>query len=103
VMRAQLERLVEVARLRHVTIQVVPFSRGGHAAAGGSFTVLRFSQPDIADVVYLEQLTGAQYLERRADVDHYLDVINRLSASSLSPADTIAFFAEITRQSAGPA
>jgi len=59
-------------------------------------------QPDIADVVYLEQLTGAQYLERRSDVDHYLDVINRLSAASLSPADTIAFFAEITRQSAPP-
>ncbi len=43
------------------------------------------------------------YLEQRADVDHYLDVINRLSANSLSPADTIAFFAEITRQGAGPA
>ena len=103
VMLGQIYHLIKMARLPNVSLQVIPFAAGGHDAAGGSFTVLRFSQPDIADVVYLEQLTGAQYLERRADVDHYLDVINRLSASSLSPADTIAFFAEITRQGAGPA
>ena len=49
VMRAQLNRLIEVAGLRHVTIQVVPFSRGGHAAAGGSFTVLRFGEDDVPE------------------------------------------------------
>ena len=48
VMQAQLKRLIEVTQLRHVTVQVVPFSRGGHAAAGGSFTVLRFGEPERA-------------------------------------------------------
>src|SRR5215470_5024091 len=72
VMRAQLERLVEMSKLRYVTIQVVPFSRGGHAAAGGSFTVLRFSEPEVPDVGYIEQLTSAHYLDKPKDVEHYL-------------------------------
>jgi hypothetical protein len=98
VMRAQLKRLVEVAELRHVTIQVVPFSRGGHAAAGGSFTVLRFGEPDVPDVVYLEQLTSALYLDKREDVDHYLEVMNHLSTEALTPALTTRFLTEIIRE-----
>jgi hypothetical protein len=97
-MRAQLKRLVEVAELRHVTIQVVPFSRGGHAAAGGSFTVLRFGEPDVPDVVYLEQLTSALYLDKREDVDHYMEVMNQLSTEALTPALTTHFLTEIIRE-----
>jgi hypothetical protein len=95
VMREQLNRLTELARLPNVTLQVVPFSVGGHDAAGGSFTVLRFG--DVPDIVYIEQLTGAQYLDKPADADHYLDVINRLSATSLSPGRSIRFLAEVIR------
>jgi hypothetical protein len=95
VMRAQLNRLLEVAGLRHVTIQVVPFSRGGHAAAGGSFTVLRFGDADVPDIVYLEQLTSALYLDKREDVDHYMEVMNQLSTEALTPAETAGFLAEI--------
>ena len=98
VMRAQLDRLTEVARLRHVTIQVVPFSRGGHAAAGGSFTVLRFSEPEVPDVVYLEQLTSALYLDKHEDVDHYMEVMNHLSAEALTPAQSARFLTEIVRE-----
>jgi transcriptional regulator with XRE-family HTH domain len=97
VMRAQIERLIEVALLPHVTMQVMPFRRGGHAGAGGSFTVLRFGEPDLPDVVYIEQLTSALYLERRADVDHYMEVVNRLSAEALTPSGTIRFLKEIIR------
>src|SRR5512142_415685 len=67
VMRAQLGRLAEVARLPRVTIQVVPFGREGHAAAGGSFTILRFAEPELPDIVYIEQLTSALYLDSRED------------------------------------
>ena len=98
VMRAQLDRLTEVARLRHVTIQIVPFSRGGHAAAGGSFTVLRFSEPEVPDVVYLEQLTSALYLDKHEDVDHYLEVMNHLSAEALTPAQSARFLTELIRE-----
>jgi hypothetical protein len=97
VMRAQIKRLIEVAELRHVTLQVVPFSMGGHAAAGGSFTVLRFSEPDVPDVVYVEQLTSALYLDRREDVDHYMEIMNQLSIQALPPGETTHFLAEIIR------
>jgi hypothetical protein len=98
VMRGQLNRLIDVAALPRVTVQVVPFRRGGHAGAGGSFTVLRFGRPDLPDVAYIEQLTSALYLERRADVDHYMEVMNRLSAEALTPVGTIRFLKEIIRE-----
>jgi len=97
VMRAQLHRLIEVAQLRHVTVQVVPFRRGGHAAAGGSFTVLRFAEPDVPDVVYLEHLTSALYLDKHEDVDHYMEVMNHLSTEALTPAESVRFIAGIIR------
>jgi transcriptional regulator with XRE-family HTH domain len=93
VMRAQVRRLIELTGLPNVTLQVVPFRAGAHDGAGGSFTVLRFGEPDVPDVVYIEQLTGAQYLEKRSDTDHYLDVMNRLSATALSPDETVQFCA----------
>jgi len=98
VMRAQLERLAEVASLPQVTIQVVPFGGGGHAAAGGSFTILRFAEPELPDVVYIEQLTSALYLDGREDVDHYREVMNELSTQALTPDRTARFLAEITRE-----
>ncbi|SRR6266487_781540 len=91
VLRGQLKRLTEVAEMPNVTLQVVPFNRGGHAGAGGSFTLMRFEAADLPDVVYIEQLTGALYLERRGDVDHYLEVMNRLGAEALTPARTKQF------------
>lgn len=98
VMRAQLSHLLDVAGLTTVTLQVLPFRHGGHAGAGGSFTVLRFGERDLPDVIYLEQLTSALYLDRRAHVDHYMEVMNHLSADALTPADTARFIGEIIRE-----
>jgi hypothetical protein len=99
VMRAQLSRLAEVAQMmRNVTIQVVPFDRGGHAAAGGSFTVLRFSEPEVPDVVYIEQLTSALYLDKREDVDHYMEVMNHLSTEALTPVESMRYITDMSRE-----
>lgn len=98
VMRAQLSHLAEVAQMRHVSIQVVPFDRGGHAAAGGSFTVLRFSEREVPDVVYLEQLTSALYLDKREDVDHYMEVMNHLSTEALTPVESTRFITDMSRE-----
>jgi transcriptional regulator with XRE-family HTH domain len=98
VMRHQLAHLIDVASLPRVTIQVVPFASGGHAAAGGSFTVLRFAEPDVPDIVYIEQLTSALYLDGRADVDHYVEVMNDLSTEALTPDRSAALLAEITKE-----
>ncbi|MER5422644.1 helix-turn-helix domain-containing protein [Streptosporangium roseum] len=78
VMRDQIDHILQALELPNVTVQIVPFSVGGHAAAGGPFSILRFSQPDLPDVVYMEQLTSAVYLEKRDDVDRYLEVMERL-------------------------
>jgi transcriptional regulator with XRE-family HTH domain len=98
VMRAQLEHLAEVAALPHVTVQVVPFGRGGHAAAGGSFTILRFAEEEVSDVVYIEQLTSALYLEGRLDVEHYLQVMHDLSVQAMTPSRTTGFLSEIIHE-----
>jgi hypothetical protein len=98
VMRAQLDHLTEVAALPNVTIQVVPFGSGGHAAASGSFAILRFAEPELPDVVYIEQLTTALYLEKPDEVDRYMEVMNHLSTQALTPAQTARFLAELTRE-----
>jgi hypothetical protein len=98
VMRAQLRHLAEAARLPHVTLQAVPFARGGHAGASGSFSVLRFQEPYLPDVVYFEQLTGAVYLEQRPDVEHYLEVADQLSGEALTPAETTRFIEQVANQ-----
>jgi transcriptional regulator with XRE-family HTH domain len=97
VLRAQLHRLIEVARLPRVTVQVVPFGRAGHAGESGSFSLLRFEEPDLPDVVYIEQLTSAIYLEQRPDVEHYLRVMEQLSATALTPAATTSFIQQVAR------
>ncbi|MGC1567024.1 MAG: helix-turn-helix transcriptional regulator [Trebonia sp.] len=98
VMRAQLRHLVKMGAMPHVTLQVVPFSRGRHAAESGSFTVLRFEERDLPDVVYLEQLTGAIYLDQRSDVEQYLEVVDEVSGEALTPDDTTRFIEQVARE-----
>jgi transcriptional regulator with XRE-family HTH domain len=98
VMRAQLFRLAEAARLPGVRLQVVPFARGGHAAASGSFTILRFEERDLPDVVYIEQLTSAVYLDQRPDIEHYLEVVDQLSGEALTPAATALFIEQVIKE-----
>jgi transcriptional regulator with XRE-family HTH domain len=98
VMRAQLRHLVESARMPTVTLQAVPFARGGHAGASGSFSILRFEERDLPDVVYIEQLTSAVYLDQRPDIEHYLEVVDQLSGEALTPAATVRFIEQVARE-----
>lgn len=98
VMRAQYKHLIEVAELPHVTLQVIPFARGAHAGESGSFTVLRFEEPDLPDVVYLEQLTNAFYLEQRSDVERYLEVVDEISGAALTPDETTRLIEQAARE-----
>jgi transcriptional regulator with XRE-family HTH domain len=89
VMRAQLEHLIDLMRQSSITIQIMPFSFGGHSAEGGAFSILRFPDSDLPDVVYVEQLASALYLDKREDVDRYTEVMERLCAVSTTPDETI--------------
>ncbi|MYX09374.1 helix-turn-helix domain-containing protein [Streptomyces sp. SID8375] len=98
VMADQLRHLLKMTKLPNVTLQIAPFSLGGLAAAGGPITILRFLEPDLPDIVYLEQLTSALYLDKRDDVDHYLAVMDRLSAQSESPRESVAILERLLKQ-----
>jgi Domain of unknown function (DUF5753)/Helix-turn-helix domain len=88
VMRAQITALIEAAKLPNVHIQVIPFEAGGHAAAGGNFSLLRFADRELPDIVYLEQLTSALYLDKRDDVDAYTSAMERLCVEAEPPDRT---------------
>jgi hypothetical protein len=97
VMRGQVRRLLEAAEMPAVTLQVLPFSADGHAA-GGTFTILRFAELDVPDVVYVEQLTGATYVDKPDALDYHRDVMNRLASAALAPAATAGFLAGMLRE-----
>ena len=98
VMRAQLKALVDATKLPHVRLQVIPFNAGGHAAAGGSFSILRFPEQDLPDVVYVEQLTSALYLDKRDDIDHYAAAMERLAVEAERPDRTGDILGKILRE-----
>jgi transcriptional regulator with XRE-family HTH domain len=88
VLRDQIRKLIEACEMPNVTLQVLPYDVGGHAAAGGAFSMLRFPAPDLPDIVYLEQLTSAVYLDKRQEVDFYQGVMDRLSLQAATPQET---------------
>ncbi len=98
VMRAQLEHLLKVAELPNVTLQIAPFSVGANAVAGSPITILRFREPELPDKVYLEQLTGAVYLDKQESVDQYNLIMERLCTAANPPEETGAFLTALLDQ-----
>ena len=86
-MRAQLAHLLDSSDMPGFTLQVAPLPAGAYAAPG-SFSILRFAVPELPDVVYLEQLTSAMYLDKPSDVDRYVNAMDRLSAASAPPGQS---------------
>jgi transcriptional regulator with XRE-family HTH domain len=85
IMRDQLKHLVELSRLRNVTIQILPFSGGAYAGMAGSFAILDFN--DTASIVYTEHLSGDIYQESD-DIRRYDVVFENLRAAALSPLES---------------
>jgi transcriptional regulator with XRE-family HTH domain len=97
-MKAQIEHLIELMTSPALTLQVMPFDFGGHAAEGGAFSILRFPDSDIPDVVYIEVLGGANYLDKREEVDRYMEAMDRLAVDSTTPARTADVLKKISNQ-----
>jgi transcriptional regulator with XRE-family HTH domain len=74
----------------------------GHQASSadeiGRRVGLRLKRQHLLDVVYVEQLTSALYLEQRSDVEHYLEVMDRLSSEALTPAETVGFIEQAAKE-----
>ncbi|MFK0293065.1 helix-turn-helix domain-containing protein [Streptomyces sp. NPDC090442] len=88
VMRGQLKHLIDVSEQPNVRLQVMPFNFGGHAGESGSFTMLRFPESDLSDVVYLEQLTSALYVDKAEEVAQYERAMEQLQEDSPNPSET---------------
>ncbi len=88
VMRGQLQHLIDVSERPNVRLQVMPFSFGGHSGESGAFTILSFPDADLSDVVYLEQLTSALYLDKREDVAQYEQALKELQQDSPGPDES---------------
>lgn len=88
VMRGQLQHLIDISQRPNVRLQIMPFSFGGHAGESGAFTVLSFPESDLSDVVYLEQLTSALYLDKREDVTQYEKAMKELQQDSPGPDES---------------
>jgi transcriptional regulator with XRE-family HTH domain len=97
ILRDQLRHLLDLSSRPNLTLQITPFGMGGHAAPS-AFTLLRFSEPDLHDVVYLEHLTSALYLDKRSDVDRYQLAMERLSIISAKPSETPGILTEVINQ-----
>jgi transcriptional regulator with XRE-family HTH domain len=98
VMRAQLEHLLQVTDLPNVTLQIVPFDAGPHGAAGGPFSILRFPEPDLPDVVYLEQLNSAVYLDQPDDVINYMTIMDHLCVQAGTDITSRSMISALLRQ-----
>jgi transcriptional regulator with XRE-family HTH domain len=99
VMRGQLKRLIDAAKLANVVLQILPFRAGAHPGMVGAFSILRFADDELPDVVYVEHLTNAQYLDRRDDVNRYLHVIDRISMRAAPPDKTADILHKILQES----
>jgi transcriptional regulator with XRE-family HTH domain len=88
VMRDQLDRLLEAAERDRVTLQVAAFARGPHPGTSAPFSLFRFAEPELPDMVFTEYLTGALYLDSREEVSAHLEVLDHVTAHAASAQRT---------------
>jgi hypothetical protein len=96
-MAEQLDKLLDAIRKDKATIQIIPFDAGAYSAADGYFVLLEFDDPNLSPVVYLEGLTGNQYLERKAEIARYRESVESMRDSALSPRDSLSFIIELRK------
>jgi hypothetical protein len=96
-MLGQLEWLLELTAPGNISLQVVAYRRSGYAAEG-SFTLLRFAEAELPDIVYVEHLTGAIYLERLDDVEIYSRAFDRLAVDAETPHNSRQLLARMRNE-----
>jgi transcriptional regulator with XRE-family HTH domain len=88
VMREQLDKLLEFAERDRITLQVAEFEDGPHPGTYAPFTLFRFAEPELPDMVFTEYLTGALYLDSRGEVSAHLEVLDHMTARAASAQRT---------------
>jgi transcriptional regulator with XRE-family HTH domain len=98
VMRGQVKRLIELSERPRLTIRVIPFAAGAHAAQTGSFLRLSFPGPEDPDLVYCDGAAGNQYLKKPASVQRFAALFDRLCEQALSSTETRRFLNELHKE-----
>lgn len=98
VMRAQYRRIIELADLPHVMFQVMPVAAGGHPGVVGSFAIMGFPERFTPNVVYVENMTSALYVEDEKEVHTYSLAFEQMGAMALSPEESLAMLERLARQ-----
>lgn len=98
VMRAQMEHMLELARLAKVTLQVVPSYVGAHPGTLGSFSLLEFPHDDDLEAAYIETIAGELFIEEPDQVKGYQVAFQRLTAYALTPPDSLQFIADVAKE-----
>ncbi|EFL36914.1 DNA-binding protein [Streptomyces viridochromogenes DSM 40736] len=98
VMREQLAHLVEMAGRPNVTLQIVPLSVTNASAPAIPVTYLRFGGLDLPDVVYLEHIKSANFLEDRDETEEYRIALDRLADEALKPRDSLELLRQTMEQ-----
>ncbi|WP_121745438.1 helix-turn-helix transcriptional regulator [Streptomyces sp. E2N166] len=98
VMREQLAHLVEMAGQPHVTLQIVPLDVTNASAPAIPVTYLRFGGIDLPDVVYLEHIKSANFLEDRDETEEYRVALDRLADEALTPRESLELLREAMAQ-----
>ncbi|GAB1326483.1 helix-turn-helix domain-containing protein [Streptomyces sennicomposti] len=88
VMRGQLDKLLELTERDRVTVQIAEFADGPHPGTYAPFTLFRFAEPELPDLVYTEYLTGALYLDSRTEVAAHLEVLDHMTTRAASAERT---------------
>ncbi|HEY7272421.1 MAG TPA: helix-turn-helix transcriptional regulator [Actinoplanes sp.] len=102
IMRGQIEALIEASLQPQIRLQIIPFRAGGVAPDGCPFAILRFAEAALSDVVYVEQLTSAMYLDKPADVDHYVLAMDHACLKAEPPDRTADVLAAMLPEVAAP-
>ncbi|RJQ79737.1 XRE family transcriptional regulator [Pseudonocardiaceae bacterium YIM PH 21723] len=87
VMKTQIDRLIELTKLPNISLQILPWEFSG-CSAEGAFTLLRFAEPELPNIVYIEHLSGALYLEKQDELELYSRVFDQLMVDSMTPTKT---------------
>lgn len=97
VMRRQLAHVVDLAQKPSITVQVLPYTAGGHPCVGGPFNILSFAEGDALDVVYMEGLDSTTWAEGAEESAQYVSLFARISEASLSPDDSVRYIEDIAK------
>jgi Domain of unknown function (DUF5753)/Helix-turn-helix domain len=93
-LKKQVDRLLELTELSHISLQVIPFAKSGYVAEG-AFSILRFAETELPDIAYIEHLTGALYLERLDEIEVYGRAFDRLVVDAETPRGSRQFLEKI--------